>query len=91
MDELLGRVIGIGGALLGGAIVKEVSKSGNRNIHEYGSPLAAVLFGAGFEAVTGQTLNPEMLLQGGLINGSLATFSQSVYKGGRNVYRRKKT
>ena len=79
MDPTLANGLATITALLGGALVKKLSKSKNKTIHEWAAPVAAVAIGVGLDALTGQRLDFSSLLGGSA--GANAVLLHSVYYG----------
>ena len=84
MDPTLANGLATVTAILGGALVKKLSKSSNKTVHEWASPAAAVAIGIGLDAVTGQKLDLATMLQGSA--GGNAVLLHSLYYG---IFKRK--
>ena len=76
-------------SLVGGIIVKKLSKAKDSKVHEVAAPVAAVAFGIAYEAITGQTVDPEALAAG-TGNGALALLLHKLYYEAKPSTRRRR-
>lgn len=79
MDPQLANGLATLGALVGGALVKKLSKSKNKTVHEWAAPVVAVGLGIGLDVATGQQVDFNSLLGGSA--GANAVLIHSIYYG----------